>query len=131
MKRLYLLCIGLIFLVRCESPTSSPSPPPPPALHANVIMFEGPLFEEDEYSFYYKGRVKNIGNAEAKWIRIYVFIRKSDNTLISQDYTYADDYDLLPGETSAWDIMWLDFEHAIRDQMDKSKTTYEIKWDES
>lgn len=125
MKGIHLLSLCVILLLSsCESPTSSE-----PEKAANVIMFEGPIFEDGYTIFWYKGRVKNVGNANADFGKIYVYVRKSDNSLIAQEWSYIDDTDLAPQETSAWDVLFSDDNHAIRDAMDKSKTTYEIKWD--
>lgn len=96
---------------------------------ANVIMIEGPIFEDGYSLFTYKGIVKNIGNKKAEWVKIYIYIRKSNGDLITFDYSYADDYELDPGETSPWDVLFWDPDKKIRNSMDKSKTTYEIKWE--
>ena len=125
MKKIYLLCISLALIVSCKDLTS-----PEPEKHANVIMLEGPLFEDGYIIFSYKGRLQNVGQINAKFTKVYVYVRKSDNTLIAQEWTYADDTDLAPQETTAWDVIFMDENHSIRDQMDKSKTTTEIKWDE-
>lgn len=121
-----LLVIGLILLalISCKSPESSE-----PEKLANVVMIEGPIFEDGYTIFWYKGRVQNKGDATASFSKIYIYIRKSDNTLIAQEWSYVDDTDLTPSETSAWDVLFSDDSHSIRDAMDKSKTTYEIKWD--
>lgn len=115
-----------LFMASCESPSKSE----PPAKHANVIMLEGPLFQDGHIIFEYKGRLKNVGEATAKFTKVYIYVRKSDNSLLAQDYTYADDTDLVPQETTAWNVIFMDENHAIRNQMDKSKLSYEIKWDE-
>jgi hypothetical protein len=93
-------------------------------------LLEGPLFEDGYTIFWYKGRLQNIGQANAKFTKVYVYVRKSDNTLLAQEWTYADDDDLAPQETTAFDVLFSDDSHSIRDQMDKGKTTFEIKWDE-
>ncbi len=115
----------LIFTEKCSSPSSPESPK-----HANVIISEGPIYIEDDLSFSYKGSVKNIGQIPAKFTKVYIYLRDSNNNLVDQDDTYVDDDDLAPQETSAWDWMWLDFDGSIRAKMDKTKTTFEIKWDE-
>ena len=133
MKKICLLCMGLIFWAACESSTSppTPTPPTPPAKHAKVVVIEGPIFEDGYIIFWYKGRVRNDGEITAKFSKIYFYVRDSGNSLIAQEWTYIDDTDLVPAETSAFDIIFSDENHSIRDKMDKSKTTYEIKWDES
>jgi hypothetical protein len=129
MKRIFLLCFSLIALfASCESPESSE--PTPVAKHAKVVVIEGPLFEDGYSIFWYKGRVRNDGEITAKFSKIYFYIRDSGNSLIAQEWTYIDDTDLVPAETSAFDVLFSDDGHSIRDRMDKSKTTYEIKWDE-
>ena len=125
MKKISWLLLGLSFIaffLACESITG-------PEKKANVIMLEGPIFEDGYTIFYYKGRVKNIGTANAKFTKVYIYIRKSDNSLIAQEYTYVDDDDLAPNETSVFDVLISDSGRTIRDHMDKAKTTYEIKWD--
>ena len=114
-----------LLLPNCKSPAEPEQPK-----HANVIMFEGPIYVEDELSFSYKGTVKNVGLITAKFAKVYIYLRKSDNSLIDKQDTYIDDTELLAQETSAWDWMWLDFDGTLRDKMDKNKTTFEIKWDE-
>jgi len=128
MRRFCFLLIAITFLVACESPSSSE--PEPPAKHANVVMLEGPLFEDGYLLFEYKGRLQNKGDATAKFTKVYVYVRKADNALIAQEDTYADDTDLIPQETTAWNVLFWDDTHSIRDQMDQGKLTYEIKWDE-
>jgi hypothetical protein len=128
MKRLFFLCIGLAALAACKNVTDALTPEP--VKHANVIMLEGPIFEDGYIIFEYKGRLQNVGEVTAKFTKVYVYVRKSDNSLIAQEDTYADDTELVPQETTAWNVIFMDENHSIRDQMDKSKLTYEIKWDE-
>ena len=127
MKHFFILCLSLAALTACKSPEDTNIPEPDK--QANVIMLEGPLFEDGYTIFWYKGRVKNIGQATAEFAKIYIYCRKSDSTLIAQEWSYIDDTEIVPDETSAWDVLFSDDNHSIRDQMDKAKTTYEIKWD--
>ena len=98
-----------------------------PDKKANVVMIEGPVFVDGYSIFQYQGRVRNDGDATAKFAKVYVYLRRSDNSLIEQGYSYIDDSDLAPGETSPWDVLFSDDDHVKRNIMDKSKMTYEIK----
>ena len=122
-----------LFLIACEKEnewsTLPGLPEPEETPIANVIMFEGPIYEDGNLIFTYKGVVKNVGNKLAEYVKIYIYIRKSDSSLITYDYMYADDPHLNPGETSPWSLIFWDDDKKIRNQMDKSKMTYEIKWD--
>ena len=96
---------------------------------SNVVMIEGPIFQDSYSLFEYKGIVKNIGNADAEWVKIYIYVYNSAGNLLDYEYTYADDYMLAPGESSPWNVLFWDDQKSTRNQMDHSKTTYEIKWD--
>jgi SLAP domain-containing protein len=102
-----------------------------PDKKADVVMFEGPIFEDGYTIFYVKGRVKNQGDNTAEFTQITIYIRDSAGGLIAQETTYIDDNYLSPGNTSPWSVIFSDSEHNIRDQMDFDETTYEIKWDEA
>ena len=123
MKKVFLFYIALIFFSACNTPTEAEK-------HANVILIEGPIFEDGYTIFFYKGRVRNDGEIAAKFSKIYFYIRDSGNNLLAQEWTFIDDDDLTPGETSAFDVLFSDDGHSIRDRKDDSKMTYEIKWDE-
>lgn len=127
MKKAFFLMVICLCLASCESPNSPEKEEV--KLTANVIMIEGPVFEDGYTIFYYKGRVQNTGTASAKYAKIYVYLRKTDGSLIAQEYSYVDDTDLAPSETSPWDVIFSDGDKVKRGAMDKSKTTYEIKWD--
>lgn len=115
----FLLCLAFFF---CNlSPLKK---------EANVVMLEGPIFENSAKIFYYKGRVQNKGGGKALWLKIYIYIRDSAGNLLAQEETYADDYELEPGKTSAWDVIFSYDEHSLRAAMDQTKTTYKIEWDE-
>lgn len=103
--------------------------PVTPTKKARVVMIEGPIFVDGYSIFQYQGRVLNDGDATAKFTKVYIYLRHSDNSLIEQNYTYVDDTELAPGETAPWNVLFSDDDHAKRNAMDKSKTTYEIKWD--
>jgi len=122
-----IVCAALICLAMAGCGQDSPFAP---SKRANVVMIEGPVFVDGYSIFEYQGRVKNNGDATAKFAKVYIYLRRSDNSLIEQDYSYIDDTDLAPGETAPWDVLFSDDDDAKRNAMDKSKTTYEIMWDE-
>lgn len=97
---------------------------------ANVIMTEGPKWKEDEWTFSYFGIVKNIGNKEASYVKVYIYLYDSSGDLIDYDYTYVDKIHLDPDESSPWEESWWDDDKAIRKKINKSKTKYEIEWSE-
>jgi hypothetical protein len=121
-KRLF--CAALVCLSMAGCGKDSPLGP---GKKANVVMIEGPVFVDGYSLFEYQGRVKNAGDATAKLTDVYIYLRRSDNSLIEQDYAYVGE--LTPGETAPWNVLFWDEDHAKRNAMDKSKTTYEIKWD--
>jgi len=96
---------------------------------ANVIVIEGPIFEDGYWIFQVKGRVQNKGDATAKFAKITIYIRDSAGSLLAQETSYIDDTDLAPNETSPWGVLFWDEDSAIRNNMNFSKTTWEIKWD--
>lgn len=98
---------------------------------ANVIMTEGPIFIDGYSVFTYKGIVKNIGYAKAFYVKVYIYLRKTDGYLLDFDYAYIDSTDpphLNQNETSGWSILFSDSDHSKRNAMNKSKTTYSIQW---
>jgi hypothetical protein len=115
--------IVILLVPGCESLTG-------PEKKANVVMIEGPISEDGYSIFYVKGRVQNKGDNTAMFTTITIYIRNSLSGLLAQETTYIDDTELVPGETSPWDTIFSDSGRTIRDQMDFSKTTFEIKWDE-
>jgi len=125
-----LLCAVIMCLAMAGCGKDSPLEP---VKKANVVMIEGPIFVDDGNSFRYQGRVQNKGDATAKFAKLYVYLRRSDNSLLEQAYTNLGNlssfFSLAPAETAPWAIPFGDADHAIRDAMDRSKTTYEIKWD--
>lgn len=115
--------ISIILLAGCESIMG-------PDKKANVVMIEGPIFEDGYSIFFVKGRVQNKGDNTAMFAKVTIYIRNSSGNLIAQETTYVDDDELTPNETSPWDTLFSDSDKGTRNQMDFSKTTYEIKWDE-
>jgi len=97
--------------------------------HANVIMIEGPKFKKDQYTFSYFGKVKNIGNRKADFVKVYIYLNDSNEKLVDYKYSYVDKTDLEINETSTWTVTWF-FENELLNKIDKSKTTYEIEWEE-
>jgi hypothetical protein len=124
-KKSLLLLLAIAAIWTCKSSTTSPEAPKT----ANVVMLEGPNFEDGYSIFWYKGRAQNKGTAAASYAKVYIYIRKTDSSLIAQEWTYLDDTDLQPGETTPFEVLFSDDDHSIRDHMDKSKTTSEFKWD--
>ena len=114
------LCLGMI---SCKD-IFAPEPK-----KANVIVIEGPIFEDGYWIFQVKGRVQNKGDATAKFAKITIYIRDSAGSLLAQETSYIDDTDLAPNETSPWGVLFWDEDSAIRNNMNFSKTTWEIKWD--
>ncbi len=131
MKR-WALILGIALLAACGSDTpTSPSVPSVPAVkHANVVFSEGPIMTQDDYTIDFKGTVKNTGQRQADYVKIYIYIRMTDGTLIEQNYSYADDYNLAVNESSPWEVSFWDYERTLRSRANLSKTTYEIKWEE-
>jgi len=100
-----------------------------PDKKANVVMVEGPAFEDSSASFLYKGRVQNQGDTTAGFTRVIIYIRNSSSALLKQAETNLVDVALEPNETSAWEVKFSDENRTLRDSMDQAKTTYEIKWE--
>lgn len=128
MKRA-LLYVAVCLIVLAPACKSLLDPDEPTAPTANVVMIEGPILEDYSSFFIVKGRVQNKGTAAAKFGKITIYIRSVSGGLIAQDWSYLDDTDLQPNETSPFGVLISDDNHSIRNQMDFSKTTWEIKWD--
>ncbi len=124
MKKLVIACAIILSIVACKSSDNGGG-----GGTANVVMVEGPTFEDGTIFFNYKGVIKNTGSAEAKDIRIYIFVYRQDGTTIDQEWSFADSRNLAPQATSPYTIRFSDDGSWIRDQMDQSKTNYEIRWD--
>lgn len=138
MKRLLIVLVVFLFLASCkETPTSpitsttttSTTTTTTVPAKANVVVIEGPIFEDGYSLFSVKGRVQNKGDATAKYAKITIYIRDSGSVLIAQEWSYIDDTDLMPNETSPWSVLFWDENKSIRNKMNFSKTTWEIKWD--
>lgn len=129
-KRFFCAVAVCLALAGCGKSPLTPDEPDPVVPHANVVMTEGPLYLDEEWTFEFKGTVKNIGTRSANYAKVYIYLRNSSGTLVDQDYGFADDTDLAVGESSPWDVSWWDDGRGIRDRIDVSKTTYEIFWDE-
>lgn len=78
--------------------------------------------------FDYTGVVKNTGTAQANSVRVYIYVYNSQGTLIENEWKFADSQTLAPQAISAYTVKFSDEGSAVRNQLDKSKTTYEIKW---
>jgi len=92
----------------------------------NVVLIEGPTFEQSVSIFRYTGRVKNTGDGTASYGQIKIYVFDTEGTLLAQNWNWFDDNKLAPGETSAFEVVFLDEDGAIRAKMDLSKTTYKI-----
>jgi len=97
---------------------------------ADVVMTDGPKWKETNWTFSYFGIVINNGTWKAEFVKIYIYLYKTNGDLLDYDYSYVDKTDLDPGEQSPWEVMWWDDDKKIRNQIDKSKTKYEIEWSE-
>lgn len=102
-----------------------------PKKYADIIMVEGPRFEEGDVTFSYVGTVQNIGQGKALYVRVYIELRNPNDVLLAQGYHLVDKTDLEAGESSVWTVTFDDENREIRDMMDESKTDYDITWSES
>ena len=125
MKRA-LLCVAVCLII-CSQACKSLLNPDEPAGRQTLSLLKARSLRTATSLFFVKGRVENSGNAAAKFSKITIYIRNSSSGLIAQDWTYVDDTDLQPNETSPFDVLFSDDNHSIRDKMDFSKTTWEIK----
>jgi hypothetical protein len=101
-----------------------------PKKFGNVIMIEGPLMEDAGDGFSFSGRVQNIGAGKAKNVGVYIFVFDSEENQLASGYAAVDKIDLAPAENSTWKAAISDPENTIRDQIDTSRTTHEITWDD-
>ena len=116
-----LLAMGICFiLVSCDLFN--------PKKFANVIMVDGPKMEGIGDSFYYTGRVRNIGEGKANWVTVYINIFDWMNNPMVSNLAVIDETHLEPGESSTWRVTFNDADYEIRDLMDPSYTTYDIDW---
>ena len=125
MKKWMVLWLGLFVFASCDTAKDIAKA----LIKANVVMIEGPIFEDGDTNFYYKGRVQNKGTAGAISCRVHIYIRNSAGTLLAQNYNSTYESTLSPNETSGWHVLFTDDGRKIRDALDPSKMTYEIKWD--
>ena len=127
--------VSMVFLAiaagtTCDFQDSPTAPSTPRAVApANVVIIEGPLFVDGYTIFYIKGRVQNQGKTRASFAKVTFYVRTSASVLLAQETSYIDDYDLDPDETAPFEVLFSDSGRAIRNAMDFSKTTWEIKWD--
>jgi hypothetical protein len=124
MKKLALVCVIILSIVACKSSSDGNGGGTP-----NVVMVEGPTYEEGDIFFQYKGMVKNTGTAQANGVKVYIFVYRADGTTIDQEWSLVDSQSLASQATSTYTIRFSDDGRWIRNQMDHSKTNYEIKWD--
>jgi hypothetical protein len=122
-----IVLITLSLLIGCDS-TKTRGLPTFSKPHADVIMLDGPTFEDDGYFFYYKGHVKNIGEEPAALANVSIYLYKNDGAELASEMAYVDNIKLEPGASSAWTVKFADDTHSIRDQLDKSRTQYKINW---
>ena len=95
-----LSCVLIALLsIACDKISSLLNP------HANVVL-EGEIIVKEQWSYYvhYLGKVKNIGNADAKWIRVIIETYGKDNKLTGVDSGSTEPSSLAPGEIGAFDI---------------------------
>lgn len=123
MKKWTIAGFILLALVACKSSSDGNG-----GGSANVVMVEGPAYEEGDIWFHYKGMVKNTGSAQANQVKVYIFVYRADGTTIDQEWSLTDTQSLASQATSTYTIRFSDDGRWIRNQMDHSKTNYEIKW---
>lgn len=124
MKRKFLLAVLLCFiLVSCDIFN--------PQKFADVVMVDGPRYQDGDTVFSYTGVVRNVGDGKATWVRIYIDLRNPNGDLLAQSYNLADTSDLEPGATSTWTVTFNDESRDLRDLMDESRTSYDITWSEA
>jgi uncharacterized protein YcfL len=124
MKKLLIACVIILAIVACKSSNDGNG-----GGSANVVMVEGPTFVDGTIFFEYKGMVKNTGSALATNVKVYIFVYRADGTTIDQEWSLVDSQNLASQATSTYTIRFSDDGSWIRNQMDHSKTNFEIKWD--
>ena len=125
MRRFAFLFLILAFVASCDVFKTITEPDK----KANVVMLEGPAFEDGSSSFSYRGRVQNQGDTTAGFTRVIIYIRNSSSALLKQAETNLVDVALEPKESSNWEVIVPDADRVIRNGKDDSKLTYEIKWE--
>ena len=99
-----------------------------PKKPGNVVVIEGPTWEDAGDSFSLVGRVQNIGEGRALSVKIFVSFFDTENNPLITAYDVVDKINLDPGETSPFSIDVNDPDYEIRDLMDPTNTTYDISW---
>jgi len=90
--------------------------PTEPEKEANVIL-EGVITVQKGIGSWvqYLGKVKNVGNGKAKWIRITFETYDKDNKLTAVDTGYPSPSPLDPGEVALFDVQttveWEKYDH--------------------
>jgi hypothetical protein len=102
-----------------------------PKKFADVILVDGPRYEDEDKSFSFTGTVRNIGDGKALFVRVYIDLFNPNNEFLAQSQILVDKTDLDPGESSAWRVTFDDEGRLLRDLMDESKTNYDITWTEA
>ena len=96
----------------------------------DIIMVDGPRYEDGDTTFSFVGTVRNVGNGKALFVRVIMHLRNPDDISLAQASKLVDKTDLEPGESSAWRVTFDDETRDLRDLMDESKTEYDITWSE-
>ncbi len=97
---------------------------------ADVIMAEGPKYEDGGTSFSFVGTVRNVGGGKALYVRVYIDLKNPNGDLLAQGYCLVEKQDLESGESSPWQLPFEDADFELRDLMDNSRTSYDITWRE-
>ena len=121
----YASCIGLscvliaLLSIACDKISSLLNP------HANVVL-EGEITVQKGVFNYvqYLGKVKNIGDGEARLVEIIFDTYDKDNKLIAVDSGFSMPMSLDPGEIGSFDI-WGDAQYEDYDHYE-----YKITWEE-
>jgi len=98
MKTIYLI---LVFLITCsvhcdfvDIKTTS----------ANcVLVGEISMQENDSRNAKFLGKVKNVGEAKALWVKITFTIKDSEGSTLDYDFAFSDPTDLNPGQTGSFE----------------------------
>jgi hypothetical protein len=101
-----------------------------PKKFADVIMVDGPIYEDADETFSMIGTVQNIGDGKALFVRVYIELRNPGNAFLAQASHLVDRTDLEPGESSPYRVSFEDADYNLRDLMDISLTRYDITWSE-
>ena len=101
-----------------------------PKKFADVIMVEGPKYEDAVTSFSYIGTVRNVGGGKALFVRVYIDLKNPNGDLLAQGYCLVAKQDLESGESSSWQVTFNDEDFELRDLMDNARTSYDITWRE-